>query len=155
MGMAVHFTHLALVVMVMDLCFNKHENDEVKTKAEVKAALQMFENASNVSPLLARFLSSLCDVLQKHKVHLADSSAWASSSNVGAMASEIMVDVSINPYEQEQMPFTGLGGDGMLDPGATLGASFDELWQSAVHGEANADSIMWDNLFSSLDSRHL
>lgn len=61
MGMAVHFTHLALVVMAMDLCFNREQADEAEAKAEVKAALQMFENARNASPLLDRFLSSLSD----------------------------------------------------------------------------------------------
>lgn len=44
MGMVVHYTHLALVVMVMDLCFNRDEADEVQIKGEVKRALQMFED---------------------------------------------------------------------------------------------------------------
>ncbi|KAF2494749.1 hypothetical protein BU16DRAFT_550586 [Lophium mytilinum] len=47
--MAVHFTHLALVVMVMDLCFNRDAADEAEIKAEVKKTLQMFEDAGNTS----------------------------------------------------------------------------------------------------------
>lgn len=79
MGIAVHFTHLALVVMVMDLCFNRGE-DEEERKAEVKAALQMLEHARDVSPLLSRSLDSLSEILQKHRVYLPDLDLEAAGS---------------------------------------------------------------------------
>ena len=47
MGMAVHYTHLALVVIVMDLCFNKNEPDHEERKGEVKAALNTLEALFN------------------------------------------------------------------------------------------------------------
>lgn len=56
MGIVVHFTHLALVVMVMDLCFNRDESDQAEIKGEVKVALQILENAKEVSSFLNRSL---------------------------------------------------------------------------------------------------
>ena len=144
--MAVHFTHLALVVMVMDLCFNQDEADEAKIKAEVKAALQMFEDSRKASPLLGRFLSSLSDVLRKHKVHLSNPSTLATN--------EIMLDAFNNPSDDDQMQSTQIGME-MQDPGVPLDTFFDDFWQIAMGGEPNPDSLIWDNLFSALDSRPL
>lgn len=151
MGMAVHFTHLALVVMVMDLCFNKGEAEEAEIKTEVKAALQMFKEASNISPLLGRFLSSLEDVLRKHNIKLMEPST-TTSDNVAGFAGDITLDGFNNPSTDEQMQFTQLGLD-MQDPGFALNTSFDEFWQIAMQDEPNPDSLTWDNLFSALDSR--
>lgn len=156
MGMAVHFTHLALVVMVMDLCFNRDETDETdetEIKAEVKAALQMFEDASNVSPLLRRFLSSLRAILCKHRVHLTDPLALA-TDNIAGSAHDIMSDASNKPSQDGQMQFNQLGLD-MEDPGVALNASFDEFWQIAMLGAPDPDSLTWDNLFSALGSQPL
>jgi hypothetical protein len=131
MGMAVHFTHLALVVLVMDSCFNRDETDEAEIKTEVKAALRMFESARDVSPLLGRSLSSLDDMLQKHNVHLNDT---GTSRN------------------DDQMQFTQHDPDLHL-PGATLDTSLDQFWQIAVQSDPNLHSLAWNNLFSALDSR--
>ncbi|KAF4633565.1 hypothetical protein G7Y89_g4544 [Cudoniella acicularis] len=161
MGMALHFTHLALVVMVMDLCFNRDEADEGAIKGEVKAALEMFEDRRNVSPLLGRFLGSLSEVLVKHEVQLTDSSTLAINSSdnvVGFTPHESMVDVFNNPsnFGDVQMQFTQQLGLDMGDSGVVaLDTSFDEFWQTAMQGETNPDSLTWDNLFSALDSRPL
>ena len=153
MGMAVHFTHLALVVMVMDLCFNRDEADESEVKAEVKGALQLFEEPKNASPLLGRFLSSLSDVLQKHKVQLTDPETVVTNNATG-LAPNVISDDSYNSSNDVQMHSTRLGLQ-MQDAGADLDTSFDELWQSALQGEPDPDSLTWDNLFSTLDSRPL
>ena len=152
MGMAVHFTHLALVVMVMDLCFNRDEVDAAEIKAEVKAALRMFEDTSDPSPLLSRFLSSLNDVLRKHKVHLTDPATLA-TSDVAGFTHHTMVDNFDEYADVEQMQSTDFDLN-MQDPGITLDTSFDEFWQIAMQ-ESNPDSVTWDNLFSALDSRPL
>ncbi|KAI1841778.1 hypothetical protein JX266_012045 [Neoarthrinium moseri] len=70
MAMAVHYTHLALVIMVMDLCFNKTEADHGQRRAEVKEALGMLEAARHVSPLVERSLNALHEVLRKHGIEL-------------------------------------------------------------------------------------
>ena len=150
MGIAVHFTHLALVVMVMDLCFNKDETGEADIKSEVKAALQMFEESQNASPLLGRFLSSLSEVLQKHKVHLTETSTMT-PNDVAGSANQVMLG-SANPADGSQMQATELGMD-MQDLDVAFDTSLEDFWQSVMHGDPNLDSFTWDNLFSTLDSR--
>ena len=153
MGTAVHFTHLALVVMVMDLCFNRNETDEAEIKAEVTAALQLFENAQNTSPLLNRFFSSLNEVLQKHKVHLTDLSSSATKRFDG-FANGLSPDTFNDMPDDDQMQFTQPAA-GLQETGLSLNTSFDEFWQIAMQGEPTSDSLTWDNLFSALDSRVL
>lgn len=153
MGMAVHFTHLALLVMVMDLCFNRDDADEAVIKREVKAALQMFEDAREASPLLRRFLGSLDDVLRKHKVQLSDPLNMA-TDNVAGSADESMMDAFNNPSDQGHTQFTQFGFD-VQDPGTFLNTSFDDFWEIAIQGEPNPDSLTWDNLFSDIDTRPL
>lgn len=153
MPMAVHFTHLALVVMVMDLCFNRDEAEEPEIKAEVNEALQMFGDSSSLSPLLGRFLNSLKDVLWKHKVHLTDPLALA-AHNVANFADDIMLDTFNNRANDDEMQST-LSGPDMVDPSVPLSTSFDEFWQIAMQGEPNLDLLTWDNLFSTLDSQSL
>lgn len=150
MGIAVHFTHLALVVMVMDLCFNRDEADEAEVRAEVKSALQMFKDARNASPLLAQSLTSLSDVLRQHKVHLADQSITANSNSVGLAPDETMCDAFNDPSNTDQQ--LGLVAE---DPGVTYNTQFEYFWQSALVEELNTDTLSWDNLFSALDSRPL
>ncbi|CZR68279.1 uncharacterized protein PAC_18178 [Phialocephala subalpina] len=156
MGIAMHFTHLALVVMIMDLCFNREQADEEEIKAEVKTALKMFEDTSNPSPLPGRFLSSLSDVLLKHEVHLTDPTS--NNVTVAGFAEEMILDTpnTCNPLDEDQIQFPQLGLD-MQDPSVTLdaSASFDEFWQNAMQSEHDLDSHAWDDLFSGLDSRHI
>lgn len=152
MGMALHFTHLALVVMIMDLCFNRDQADEREIKAEVKAALNMFEDGRSASPLLGRFVSSLSDVLRKYEVHFPKSPTLE-NSDVDNFPHEI-VDAFNSPIDYSQMQSTHFGQD-MQGVSADSSAFFDEFWQSAMQGEPNADSLTWDNLLSDLDSRPL
>lgn len=137
----------------MDLRFNRDEASEAEIKTEVKAALQMFEDAKNTSPLLRRFLSSLSDVLRKHKVHFTDPSAMRTNSIAG-FTHEITLDTFNNPSDYDQMQYTQLGME-IQDQGIALETSFDESWQIAMQGEQSPDSLTWDNMFSTLDSRPL
>jgi hypothetical protein len=146
MGMVVHYTHLALVVMVMDLCFNRDENDEAEIKGEVKRALQMFEDGKEKSPLLARFLGSLKDVLGKHKVQLTDLPMVPIRTESSASLGNEMV---LDGLDTNSM----LDSLGMQDSGFVFDASFDEFWQAAMQGEMNSDQLTWDNLFSELDGQ--
>lgn len=149
MGLAMHYMHLALVVMVMDLCFNRHEADGTEIKAKVRAAFQKFDDDRHISPLPSRFLSSLRDVLQKHEVYL-NHQPVSSSENAAGVASEInaggfslLPDIQMQPELSLDMQ-TAEGG---------LDSSFDEFWQFASQSEMNPDSITWDNLFAALDTR--
>lgn len=144
MGITVHFTHLALVVLAMDLCFNKDAMDAAEVKAELQRSLQIFQNAQSSSPLLARFMGSMDDVLRKHKVQLAAPSTSEHQEGVGN-PEEMVLDPFITPSGNDQIQYT-LGMD-MSD------ASFDEFWQAAMQDTPNLDSLAWDNIFSVLDSR--
>lgn len=144
MGMVVHYTHLALVVMVMDLCFNRDEADEVQIKGEVKRALQMFEDGKEISPLLGRFLGSLKDVLGKHKVQLIDLPMVSVEHAVNAGAGMVLDGLNTNSM---------LDLLGMQDSDFVFDASLDEFWQAAMQGETNSDQLAWDNLFSELDGQ--
>ncbi|CAM1506034.1 Fc.00g056750.m01.CDS01 [Cosmosporella sp. VM-42] len=151
MGMAVHFTHLALVVMVMDLCFNKNEADEGEIKSQVRTALRIFEDAKSISPLAGQFLTSLSEVLAKHKVQLTDASTL-SSSNVEGRTQDITINGLNNLPEHEEMPFLSQS-IGTQSLGIDLDTSYDEFWQAVMQGEEHPDSDSWDNLFSAVDSR--
>ncbi|TVY83734.1 putative transcription factor lepB [Lachnellula suecica] len=151
MGIAVHFMHLALVVLVMDLCFNRGEADEALIKAEVRAGLQVFEDTKHISPLLGQFLSSLRHTLQKHKVYLNDPLAPTGKGfvSVDEGNSDTFNSSADDTMDFVQHEISGNGLDIALDP------SFDEFWQTAMQSEPNLDLEAWDNLFSALDTRPL
>ncbi|KAI1478541.1 hypothetical protein F4774DRAFT_385197, partial [Daldinia eschscholtzii] len=149
MGLAMHYMHLALVVMVMDLCFNRHEADEAEIKTKLREAFQKFDDDRHVSPLPRRFLTSLRDVLQKHEVYLTNQptsgadSAIDINSAVESGGFGLAHDIQMQPDFGLDMQNTELGLDN----------SFEEFWRFASQSEMNLDSITWDNLFSALDTR--
>jgi len=149
MGIAMHYIHLALVVMVMDVCFNKDEIDEAERKAEVQAALEKFGQAKATSPLLCRYLHSLCNILTKHGVCLP-------ASSTSTINHEATFDNAINPNSsdatvEDQMQTNLLEFD--TDDPDFFKNSLDEFWDFTVQNEPNLDVLSWDNLFSTLDSR--
>lgn len=148
MGIVVHFTFLGLVVMAMDLCFNRDEAD----KEEVKAALRVYKTSGSDLPLQAQFLISLRSVLRKHNVQLHESHVPANPVN--GFSQEMMLNTSIESTYDEQIGHVRYERE-MFDPNIGLDASFDEFWQSVMQGELNPDLLTWDKLFSSLDSRPL
>jgi hypothetical protein len=145
-GMAVHFIHLGLVIMVMDLCINQDVPGEEGRKAEVKATLEMLEGARNISPILGRSLDSLYEVLKKYNVSL--------SANVSPDSKEVPETVlepeigDFDPLYHVYMQSTQLGIHG-LSPGT----NFDEFSQNSTQFETDLSLITWDNLFSAVDSR--
>jgi hypothetical protein len=151
LGICVRYTYLALAILIMDLCFNRDEMNKTDIKARVKAALQMFEDAKDVSPLPGQFLSSLRDILQNHKVDFADlSNSQTTHGDHSGHGTESGIS---NPIANERESIQ-VGLD-TIDSGLALETSFDEFWEMAIQSEPNLDSNTWDNLFSALDSRPL
>ncbi|KAI3325840.1 fungal-specific transcription factor domain-containing protein [Xylariaceae sp. AK1471] len=149
MAMAVHYTHLALVILVMDLCFNKDEADNEERKGEVLAALQMLEGTRSISPLLSRSLDSVVQVLHKHQVYL--SGEGPTSHNAHSIAQEVH-EGGADDFDNTQVNF--LQRDVDDEEGIfTIDPSINEFWQSANHLEMDFNSAKWDTLFSNLDSR--
>jgi hypothetical protein len=127
MGIVMHCTHLALTVLVIDLCFNQ-TLDQANVKTLVSMAFRNLQEAAEVSPLLRKSLKTLKDMLRRHD-------AWTGETSA-------VNDMEIGPVQLEEM-------SGIHDPGAWL-SSFQDIWES------NGDELVlgdWDNLFSSLDSR--
>jgi hypothetical protein len=183
MGMAVHYMHLALVVLVMDLCFNRDETDEAEVKAEVKAGLQMFEDTQHVSPLLGQFLTSLRQILYKHNVSLSllphpnPNHLLSTTTTTTTTTATPAYEPGLYPYSntdtgtgtctfanpspnthqhQPNLDFSQTTWGNYDPPNMTFDdTSFDEIWQTAVQGEPVLDMLAWDGLFSSLDSRPL
>lgn len=144
-GIAVHYTHLAIVVLVMDLCFNKGATDEEEVKADVRETLRIFEGIRDRSPLLSRSLSALNGILQKHNVDLGGTSG-ASSSNLSTEAYERAALDRTTPPTQDPVP-------NFYDSGFHFDPSFSDFWNTEMEGELELDSATWDTLFSALDSR--
>lgn len=151
-GIAMHYMHLAMVVLVMDLCFNRDQADEAAIKAEVQAGLHLFEDAQHKSPLLGHFASSLCRILQKHNVYLSDTmgSSYHGVVDPGYDPSSARFDLS----EGEQSHFRHFEHN-LPDSADLLDPSFDELWQRTMETDPNSDLLAWDSMFSAIDSRPL
>ncbi|KAI1085937.1 hypothetical protein F5B19DRAFT_487838 [Rostrohypoxylon terebratum] len=149
LGTAMHYTYLALVIMVMDLCFNKDEVDEVQMKMEIQTALKEFEDARRRSSHPGRFLGSLCEIMRKHNVYLVEPPATVDSS-VPQFVSEDIPDAFGFANDQMQPNQVGLE---MNSLDVAMDTSFDDFWNFASQAEPNLDSLTWDNLFSTLDTR--
>ncbi|TGJ84873.1 hypothetical protein E0Z10_g3865 [Xylaria hypoxylon] len=147
MAMAVHYTHLALVIQVMDLCFNKNEADHEEREKEVLTTLQMLEGPRAISPLLNRSLDSVVVVLRKHQVYLSEALA---SHNPQGIAQE---GHEGNPHTVETFQLDLPQHDMDIGEGTFVTPSINEFWQSANEFEMEFDSATWDSLFSTLDSR--
>ncbi|KAI1463571.1 uncharacterized protein F4812DRAFT_453515 [Daldinia caldariorum] len=151
MGLAMHYMHLALAVMVMDLCFNRPGADGTEVKTKLREAFQKFDDDRHVSPLPRRFLSSLREVLQKHGVYLtnqptvsgADGTIHGVTDGINSTSSNLLQEVPMQSAVGSDIPYAEAGGEG----------SFEEFWQSAIESEMNLDSTTWDTLFSALDTR--
>ncbi|KAF2968378.1 hypothetical protein GQX73_g5215 [Xylaria multiplex] len=149
MAMAVHYTHIALAIQVMDLCFNKDEADHSERKKEVLTTLQMLEGSRAISALLSRSLDSVVEVLRKHQVYLPGESLASFDPQGTAQEAE-----GGNPYFVESVQDDFLQHDtGIGQSEVAISPSINEFWQSANEFEMEFDSATWDSLFSTLDSR--
>lgn len=138
MELAAYFTHLALVVMVMDLCVNRGIEDAADIKGErAKSALQSFEDVRDFPLLFDRFLNSLCDILRKYKVHLTNSSALALTVLLAfsaRLSRTLSTLLSITKIQSTQlgMHVQELGGTLDSSFNASFDAFFDEFWGDCI-----------------------
>ncbi|KAJ4351630.1 uncharacterized protein N0V89_006973 [Didymosphaeria variabile] len=146
MGIAVHFTHLALSVLIMDLCFNKRETDVAQIKEDITTAFSIFADAPTVSPLLAKSLASLKAVLQQNNIELAITSTdmvnKANNSDEVAHSVSETTEGAFPPHY-----------DRRSDLDTTTDPTFDTYWNIALQNGGEVDLSGWDDLFSSLDTR--
>ncbi|KIV81945.1 hypothetical protein PV11_04092 [Exophiala sideris] len=152
MTCVVHHIFMATIVLVMDLCFNKSE-DDTERKAEVMEACKIMEETACQSPLAKGFIDSLMGVLRKHKVRLHNLSGdvvdTPSSLNTTAHSGppnvvDTMTVPEIQPLSNSYLP---------QDNTQSYSSDFDEIWKDYVELGPNMDMPGWDSLFSDLDSR--
>lgn len=152
MPKAAHYMHLALVILVLDLCFNKKEAEGAAIKAEFKSWLQVFEDCQLIRVHMDRSLESLRHVLQKHSVSFGGFST-SLPENV-ALSLDNALQSSPDTIENPSIHFTFSGSE----PPTTnfrFDATLDDMWQNALHDDADLDLGDWDNFFSALDSQPL
>ncbi|KAM0810362.1 putative C6 zinc finger domain [Seiridium cardinale] len=145
MAMALHYTHLALTVMVMDLCFNQNEADADERKAEVGDVMRALELERHISPLLDQSLNSLNDILQKHSVQLLD--PVASGTDRSLDSGRVNASDETSPLHPAPLE------EGINEDWLNMYPSFNEVWQTANQTEMGFDSVTWDDIFSTFDSR--
>jgi hypothetical protein len=143
MAMAVYYTHLALVVQVMDLCFNQTESDHDERKRELSVTLEKLEGARSISPLLSRSLDSLVEVLRKHQVRLSAANLADWTRPTSDHQSHGGNPLPLGDFEMDS-----------LQNGVDMGeGSINEFWEKVNQFDLEFDWATWDDLFSNLDAR--
>lgn len=137
MGMAIHFTHLALNILIMDLCFNRDQDDEHEIKKDIKAAFKIFDEAPIVSPLLAKSFASLKVVLEKNGISLK--ATGPKVIDMTRSASEVTASIPYQSLQSEQEVVTD--------------TTFDTFWDTTLQTSNDIDLDGWDDLFFNFDNR--
>lgn len=147
----IHHVFLGIVVLAMDLCFNRIEGQEERRRAEVMEACKMLEDAREQSVLAGKFLDSLMDILRKYKIQLLKpppdhklqgySSSLPSPAFVAppaeARSSGLARPQEMRLLESEQQP-------------RNIESDFDELCQSYTQVGPTFDIPGWDHIFFDL-----
>lgn len=139
---------MALIVFLLDICFNKDVGNTELRKAEVVDACSILEEARGQSTLAVKLLGSLMSILRKHQVSLP-----------GLNSSRI--DVHDPPATETSPPTTPKASEPISDwrgsnpqdqnPTDAEASYFDEIWQGFNAGE-DMDGLNWNSVLSDLDS---
>ena len=152
----IHFVFSAIMVLVMDLCFNKVEGQDEERRAEVLSACKVLENAREQSTMASRFLDSLLDILRKYKIRLPINSMGLIDVSSGSSAEVAAVPITFMPssteaadsYEMVQRSNTWMH-DAEKNSDGEMG--FDDVWQNYIEG-GNFGDLDWSHLLSDLNS---
>jgi hypothetical protein len=157
------------IVLLVDLCMNKARGLEDLHRGDICKAFRLLESARHESETSARFVESLTQVLQKHKVnppkqpplqaahihHNIISSSEQAHSNENN--SGMIADSGSALMTPDSSAFVGFGGEiGMAQTNAGFGdedmsSYFNDLAESFQQGQA-VDDYDWDNIFTDLNS---
>ena len=152
----IHFVFSAIMVLVMDLCFNKVEGQDEERRTEVLNACKVLERAREQSAMASRFLDSLLDILRKHKIRLPINSAGlievSSEGAAAATAPATYTPSSMDTTSSYEM----IQGDNAWKPGADKslndGPGFDDVWQNYAEQGENFDELDWEHLLSDINT---
>ena len=140
---ALYCMFMAVLVLILDLCFNKSENnaqEEETRKSEIMVACDILEKSREHSGLADKLLESLKTVVRKHEVSLPNLENMASNTNgnpnlVAPGSNQVVVEEAQNVPEAHGLSY------------------FDEIWQSFDGGNPQIDVMDWNSLFLELDSQ--
>jgi len=131
---------IAVIVLLLDICFNKNAGNVDARKAEAIDAYKLLESARVQSPMEANVLESLKRILSKHHVRLPGLSgeraetqeSTSSSFTTGTLGDQMLGDRynSVEFQESDNIEFKHFNFDGGMD-------------------------MDWNSLFTDLDSQFL
>ncbi len=152
----VHYVFMATVVLVMDLCFNRIEEEEEQRKDEVINACRILEEAKGQSAIAGRLLESLMAILRKHKIRLRNPSPVREANGRGSTTAPATEYSShFEPAPPSHEPIDGDNAPMMMQEKQLLDiddSPLREIWQDYAELGPHSDVIDWDRLFSDLDS---
>lgn len=143
-----HVFTAAVIILVMDLCFNKVDGVEERQE-EVMRACRMLDELKRDSLMGPKFLGPLMEILQKYKVRLLEQDPLSSTS-LPAQHSLVRPATAANTYTYNT-----------IDLPATLGTrasatsddwAFDQMMQNYIDLGQNANFPTWDDLLAEVDS---
>jgi hypothetical protein len=170
-----YFTFLILgvfmssVVLLMDLCGNRSSPNYDKQREEVVEAFRLLEDSKEESEIAAQFVSTLMNILQKHKVGPPMPSHQSTSQPISPALAEHYQTTSASGIIGDQLCIAtqcSLGvtsSKALIDTASTMDFSTTETWsgdlascfgeftQSFKNGGGDVGSLDWNDFFSDLN----
>ncbi|KAF2095028.1 hypothetical protein NA57DRAFT_59782 [Rhizodiscina lignyota] len=147
----VHFAFFAIVVTVMDLCFNRIDGDDAARLTEVMEACKMMEEAKSHSPLAGKFLSSLLETLQKYNIRLPQFNHQGEGHARGVLPARPHEEAAIAAAPTQNT----VQSSAFTPTNMQFEPSLDYFFDTTSQGSRNLDMPSWDQLFSDIDTQGL
>lgn len=153
-GWVVRHLFQAIIVLAMDLCYNKAEGDDDDArKAEVREACKLLEQSGNQSNVAGDYLNSLMNLLRKHKVRLHNLPSDRSDKTMQSDATRMPSSTNPTPEIGErdiqliQSPWP------IHESFSNYSSDFESIWKHFIENGPNLDVPEWENLFSELEAK--
>jgi hypothetical protein len=135
---------MAIIVLILDVCFNKNATDYDAKKMEVIDACNILDAAKGQSVMAAKLLGSLLSVLPKYQVTLNGVRGTQMSYNELPLDGSIVHDANMADTRECRLDDRNTAS-GELPSIAEISQSFD--------CEMDLDTLDWNSFFSELDSQ--
>ncbi|KFY53745.1 hypothetical protein V496_07388 [Pseudogymnoascus sp. VKM F-4515 (FW-2607)] len=135
---------MAIIVLILDVCFNKSAADYEAKKIEVVDACSILDAAKRQSAMAAKLLGSLLSVLPKYQVTLNGINGTQMSHDDPGPDGSTVHDANIADMRECGLEDRNTAG-GEVPSIAEISQSFDY--------EMDLDNLDWNSFFSGLDSQ--
>lgn len=135
---------MAIIVLILDVCFNKSAADYEAKKMEVVDACSILDAAKGQSAMAAKLLGSLLSVLPKYQVTLNGVSGTQMSHDDPAPDGSTVHEANVADMRECGLEDRNIAG-GEVPSIAEISQSFDY--------EMDLDNLDWNSFFSGLDSQ--